>query len=155
MHIFVYDKLAYLILAFICGVLTASFYDVICSLPFVLSKCKKHNFVCDFVFTLICGLIYFIVTYHISNGIFRLFPFAFAAFGFILYRETIGQFVFKIQIFILKKIYHFFNYLISKFINLLDISRKFVKIKVKRLIDVIYLKNKVYYEKIRRRNKSR
>lgn len=130
MQIFIETLKGYIITSLPIGFITGFLYDTLCALPHKLSVKKRHFFVSDFLFTIFLFLIYFILTYSKNCGSYRAYSFVIIIAVSLIYKVTFGKLVFNAEYRLAIALEKFFKYVCKKFKITIDISAKFVKIKL-------------------------
>ena len=77
--------------SFACGVLSGALYGVFAAIRTLLKENAAVTFVLDLLFCLLFSAAMCVLFYNCTNGRIRLYAFAFAACGFVIYRKTLGK----------------------------------------------------------------
>ncbi len=134
-----------IIIGFLLGVLY-EFFRFIRSLGF---KKFYQVFIQDIVFTLISGLLIFIFTFWVNQGVMRSYELLGILLGFIIYYFTFGSLIFRFYSLIIKLTCKFFVFLYNNTLRRMHITldkfyksgKIFIERKISRSIETRLYKN--------------
>jgi len=130
MQVFIDTLEGYILSSFPVGFFIGFLYDTLCVLPRLIKNKRKSFFLADFIFALLLFTIFFLTTYSNNSGTYRIYSFTIICIAAIVFKLTLGQILLSIELAVLNSSIIFFKYISKKFNYAIDISVKFVKIKL-------------------------